>query len=146
MKLPLASGVLSATNAPASGTFRTGGQWIFRVDRRFDENSESAAPLFAIRELAEEHYVDAAPADRWDIAIDGPRVLIVPRGAQADAAIEGHELVHGGFERRFDLGLNGHFFLRGNEAELTFYSDRTGLPVAWSERGTLVATSRTLSL
>jgi hypothetical protein len=143
MKLPLASGVLSATNAPGSGTFRTGGQYVFRVDRRFDHVRQ---PLLATQELREEHYIDAAPADRWDVAIDGARVLILPRGADAEAAIEGRELVHSGFERRFDLGRAGHFFVRGDEAELTFYSDRLGVPVAWSERGTLVSAARTVSL
>jgi hypothetical protein len=146
MKLPLASGVLSATkvaNERGSGTFRTGGRFVFRVDRRFDHRRQ---PFLARQELREDDYIDAAPADRWDVAFDGTRVVIVQRGADAEVAIEGRELVQPGFERRFDLGRTGHFSIRGDEAELTFYSESLGVAVAWSERGTLVAAARTSSL
>jgi len=131
MKLPLAT--ISAVNGASSGTFRVGGRYVLRVDRRF----AAARQAVAADRLAAEHYVDASPVDRWDVAIDGPYVVL--RDRVREATLEGRELVRGGLERRFDLG-RGHFVVRGDDAELTLYD--AGSPVVWSERGTLVAAPR----
>jgi hypothetical protein len=78
MKLPLASGLLSAavfdcasTGGPSSG------RYVMRVDRKFDRN---AHPLLPTDELSSDSYRELAPADRWQIAIDGPRVVLTQIG------------------------------------------------------------------
>lgn len=146
MKLPLASGLLSAAIfACATTGGASSGRYVMRVDRTFDRKAQPNVPN---EEPPPESYQPGAPADRWEIAIDGARIVLTPIGNPAPLTgiqrLEGREdkdetgIVG---ERRFilgngNLGSNGRFILRGDEAELTIYG--SGVPIVLSERGKLV--------
>jgi hypothetical protein len=112
-----------------------------RVDRTFDRKAQ---PTLDSDELPPDSYREGAPADRWEIAIDGSRIVLTPIGASFGGVrqLEGHEESGGSGERRFaigngGLGSTGRFVLRGDEAELTIFG--SGVPVVLSERGKLLS-------
>ncbi len=129
-------GSSSPAAAPAAA------RYVLRVDRVWGRGAQPANP---VDELPAESYRAEAPSDRWEVALDGSRVVLTSM-ATADAGptrLEGTEAAPspGSAERRFDLGAGtfagGRFVLRGGEAELTVFG--SGVPIVSSERGTLVA-------
>lgn len=145
MKLPLASGVLSATAAfhpgPASGA--SSGRFVLRVDRTFDRREQ---PSRSDEELEVDSYRDSAPSDRWLVVLRGPslRVTELTLAEGVSAHLEGTEIASASpsRERRFELratnfgALGGRFVIRGDEAELTIYGG--DVPIVASERGLLI--------
>jgi hypothetical protein len=124
--------VLSACSSATS-------RYVMRVDRSFDR---SAQPLTPSGDLSEASYRAEAPADRWEIAIDGSKVVLTAIGEHPTRLqrLEGHEVSGtAGKVRRFDLEgapAGGRFVLRDDEAELTVFG--SGVPVVSSERGKVV--------
>ena len=137
MKLPLATGLLSA--AVLAGCGGTTTQYVMRVDRMYDRSAEPQVPS---EELPPESYRSAAPADRWQVVIDGSKVVLTAIGDHPTklTRLEGKEVPSGRpDERRFDLdGVlgGGRFLVHGDDAELTLFG--SGVPVVSSERGKLV--------
>lgn len=159
MKLPLATGCLSASGFPGVGMSSPNGRFVFRVDRRFDRLRQ---PPFPMENLPGDRYLEAAPTDRWDVVIDQGAILLrelTPEGS-VGRRFEGQESVGTSSskirlrmdpvlddrrERRFDLGTGalgetGRFVIWGDEAELTIYG--SGAPILLSERGRLVLRPR----
>jgi hypothetical protein len=153
MKLPLATGILSAAilvggcggaTTSTSGTgSSTAGHYVMRVDRTYDKSQQPTGPSDT---LPDESYRERAPADRWEIAIEGNRVVLTEIGSPsgiADRRLEGTLAPEStNTERRFELGDgklgggNGRLILRGDEAELTIFG--SGVPILMSERGKLL--------
>lgn len=144
MKLPLATGVLSAAVAfqPGSASVASSGRFVLRVDRTFDRREQ---PLHPTDDLAEGSYRDTAPSDRWLVVLRGStvRVTELTLAEGVSAHLEGFEISstasHG---RRYELratnfgALGGRLVLRGDEAELTIFGG--DVPIIASERGLLV--------
>jgi hypothetical protein len=141
MKLPLATGFLSAgVIAIASRGSSGNGRFVLRVDRTF---ARDARPWFAIEEPSADDYREGAPSDRWEIAIEGSKIVLTEIGIEAGHGnrLEGREESAADGERRFHLssgglGDNGLFVVRGDDAELTLFATRA--PVMTSERGKLL--------
>ena len=142
MKLPLATGLLLSA-AVLVGCGGATSRYVMRVDRTFDR-SVAQQPQLPSEALPPESYRPASPADRWEVTIDGSKVVLVPIGEQQlptnVTRLEGTEVPSGRpDERRFDLDgsvAGGRFLLRGDDAELTLFG--AGVPVVSSERGKLV--------
>jgi hypothetical protein len=144
MKLPLATGLLSAAIfaggcATSSGAGTATTRYVMRVDRTFDRSGQPQMPS---EELTADSYRSGPPADRWDVSIEGSRVILTPIG-QAPGGVtrlEGNETAGVPGERRFELHegafAGGRFVVRGDEAELTMFG--SGVPIVSSERGKLV--------
>ena len=146
MKLPLATGVLSAAIlAGCTPVLAANGRFVLRVDRTFDRKAQPSLP---VEELSGEAYREGAPADRWDVVIEGARIVLTEmdnlsgfgRRLEGWEDAPAPEIARRG-ERRFHLGTgglgeSGRFVLRGDEAELTLYG--AGVPVLMSERGKLL--------
>lgn len=140
MKLPLTTVLLSAAVMGGCGGPTTAGRYVMRVDRTFDRSSQPELPS---DELPPESYRPTPPSDRWDVTIEGSRVVLEPIGQARPGAsrLEGKETSSGGGERRFTIEhgsfAGGLFVMRGDEAELTMFG--SGVPVVSSERGKLVS-------
>jgi len=156
MKLPLATGILSATIMACSGggtttaptgtsntntnTNTTASKLMMRVDRTLENKSAVKTQ----DDLAAESYQVTAPVDRWEVSIEGSKVTLNPvtPSAAAQGPVEGVEVspptIPG--ERRFDLQkgvfAGGRFVVRGDEGEVTIYG--SGVPIVSSERGKLI--------
>ena len=139
MKLPLATGLLSA--AVLAGCAGSSTQYVMRVDRMYDR-SALQQPQVPSDEIPPESYRPAGPADRWQVVIEGPKVVLTAIGEHPTklTRLEGKEVPSGRpEERRFDLeGVlgGGRFLVHGDDAELTLFG--SGVPVVSSERGKLV--------
>jgi hypothetical protein len=151
MKLPLATGLLSAAIVACSGgsgtasTSTTGSKLVMRVDRSFDRSSGTPGAKIPDDDLPAETYKPIAqPIDRWEVTIEGSRVILVPVTPlhATQGQVEGVETTEKAKlgERRFDLQkgafAGGRFVLRGDDAEVTMYG--SGVPVVSSERGKLI--------
>lgn len=141
MKLPLATVLLSAAVMGGCGGSTTAGRYVMRVDRAYDRGSQSELPS---DDLPPESYHPMPPSDRWDVTIDGSRVVLVPIGQEHPGGVkrlEGKETSSAGGERRFEIRegafAGGLFVMRGDEAELTMFG--SGVPIVSSERGKLVS-------
>ena len=143
MKLPLVVGLLFAGISLGCGGGSTA-RYVMRVDRTFDR---SAAPQPGIpdADLPSESYRSEAPVDRWEVAIEGDKVVLTSIGehpllGDKVRRLEGKARSGGRTdERRFDLDgsiAGGRFSVHGESAELTLYG--SGVPVISSERGKLV--------
>ena len=129
-------GSASSLPTPAAG------RYVMRVDRVWGRTTQPARPD---DELPPESYRAEAPADRWEVTLEGSRVVLTPVSPSngGPRRLEGAETAPaaGATERRFELGpgafAGGRFVLRGDEAELTMFG--SGVPIVSSERGTLVA-------
>ena len=110
---------------------------VLVVDRVFDRAQQPTAPS---AEVPAASYRTIAPEERWGVAIDGARVVLVPLAKGSEKSLEGTEIAGAAGERRFELKegafAGGRFVLRGDEAELTLYG--SGVPVVSSERGKVV--------
>jgi len=141
MKRALRSSLLSAALLVACGG--STGRYVMRVDRTFDRSASQQTQLPS-EELPPESYRSAAPADRWEVAIDGSKLVLSAIGDHPTKLrrLEGHEVPSGrSDERRFDLDLGGapaggRFVVHGDAVELTLFG--SGVPVISSERGKLV--------
>jgi hypothetical protein len=135
--MKFAFGVLAAVVALAACGGTTS-RYVMRVDRSLDR---SAQPLTPSGDLSEASYRAEAPVDRWEIVIEGSKVVLTALGEHPTHLqhIEGREVSGVSKERRFDLEgapAGGRFVLRGDEAELTVFG--SGVPVVSSERGKVV--------
>jgi hypothetical protein len=141
MKLPLATGLLSA--AVLAGGCATGSgankRWVLRVDRKLERGAQPPTPD---DELPPESYRSAPPVDRWEVSIEGDRVVLTAIGEAPTGArrLVGTETAGVPGERRFEIRdgafAGGRFVVRGDEAELTVFG--SGVPVVSSERGKLL--------
>lgn len=151
MKLPLATGLLSATILACSGgtsnnTGTTANKLVMRVDRSLDRSGGAAQQKLVDDDIAADNYKPIAqPVDRWEVSIEGSHVILVPvtpltsnQGQVEGVEITGDRVKPG--ERRFDLQkgvfAGGRFVLRGDDAEVTMYG--SGVPILSSERGKLI--------
>ena len=118
-------------------------RYVMRVDRTFDRTVASQ-PGLPDDALPSESFRPEAPVDRWEVTIDGDKVVLTSIGEHPtlrDAVrLEGKARSGGRTdERRFDLAgpiAGGRFSVDGDSAELTLYG--SGVPVISSERGKLV--------
>jgi hypothetical protein len=112
-------------------------QYVMRVDRTYDRSVQPETPA---AELGADRYRAETPADRWEVALDGPKVTLSAIGEHPSSVkrLEGKETSNAGGERRFDLDgfAGGRFVLKGDDAELTMFG--SGVPIVSSERGKLV--------
>jgi len=117
-----------------------GARYVMRVDRTFDRSAQPALPS---QGLAEETYRPIAPADRWEVTINGSNIVLTAMGKPTAEVerLEGKEIARTPGEHRFDLEkgtfAGGSFIMRGDDAELTIFG--SGVPVVSSERGKLFA-------
>jgi hypothetical protein len=152
MKLPLATGLLSATIIACTGggsntanTNTTANKLVMRVDRSLDKGG-NPAQKFPDDDIAAESYKPIGqPVDRWEVSIEGSHVILVPVTplTSNQGQVEGVETTDKAKpgERRFDLQkgvfAGGRFVLRGaDDAEVTMYG--SGVPIVSSERGKLI--------
>lgn len=139
MKLAHTTGLLSIALLLACGGSTS--RYVMRVEQTFDR-SASQLPQQPSEDIPSESYRSAAPSDRWDVTIDGSKVVLSATGDHPTKIhrLEGREVPSGrAEERRFDLDgapAGGRFLVRGDAAELTLYG--SGVPVISSERGKLV--------
>jgi len=114
-----------------------------RVDRTYDRAAAAQQRQLPSEDVPPESYRPAPPADRWEVALDGPKVVLEGVGGHPTPAahLEGREVASSRpGERRFDLDGwfgGGRLVLRGDDAELTLFG--SGVPIVSSERGKLVA-------
>lgn len=128
MKLPLATGVLSAVVGSSEPR-------VLRVEHVFDhrspEDDDSVPPSYRV----------ATPVDRWQVMLRGSSVVLTEVGGMM--RLEGREESSRDGTRRFAfgdgaLGRTGRFVLHPDDtAELIIFG--AGVPVARSERGRLVS-------
>jgi hypothetical protein len=139
MKLSLAAGLLSAALLLACGGATS--RFVMRVDRTFDRTA-AQQPRLPSEELPSESFRPETPVDRWEVAIDGSKIVLTSIGEHPTkvSRLEGKEVPSArSEERRFDLDgapAGGRFLVRGDSAELTLFG--AGVPVVSSERGKLV--------
>jgi hypothetical protein len=140
MKLPLVAGGALVT-ALLVGCGGATSRYVMRVDQTFDRTA-AQQPRLPSEDLPRESYRPETPVDRWEVAIDGSKILLTPIGEHPTkvSRLEGKEVPSArNEERRFDLDgapAGGRFLVRGDGAELTLFG--SGVPVVSSERGKLV--------
>ena len=116
----------------------TSSRLVLRVDQTLDR-STTPAPMDPIPDAA---FKPQAPEDRYEVAVSGDHVTIVPfkKAAFNPGTFDGTRVDSPAGEQRFDLSggtfAGGRLVLKGGRGELTIYG--SGVPFISSERGTLV--------